>query len=182
MKKLLSILTSVFWFGCSAPTSPVAYTAYNMWHERTTMDSINYKKGTIIPAGTPLQAIPRDQYNYIFLEKFEGGRDFAIYFNGNHYPDVDVEKFARRTYVTTLSELYKGLSELEIDAIKRGVLVPGMSKRAVLISYGYPPSHRTPDLKANRWTYWMNRTHQKEICFDKDERTIRCEQMEDQTL
>ena len=42
-----------------------------------------------------------------------------------------------------------------------------MIKKAVLVSYGMPAEHRTPDLKANRWRYWMNKHKQKVICFHK---------------
>jgi len=74
----------------------------------------------------------------------------------------------------TFDELVKGMSTKEIDAIKQGKVVVGMSKKAVLVSYGRPAEHRTPDLKSDRWRYWMNKRKQKEICFDNNQRALRC--------
>jgi outer membrane protein assembly factor BamE (lipoprotein component of BamABCDE complex) len=62
--------------------------------------------------------------------------------------------------------LTEGLSSMEIEAIKKGVLVNGMSKRAVLICYGPPPEHYTPNQNANTWYYWANRKDKIEIKFD----------------
>jgi hypothetical protein len=64
--------------------------------------------------------------------------------------------------------LTAGLSGMEIDAIKKGVLVNGMSKRAVLICYGPPPEHYTPNQNASTWYYWANRKDKIEIKFDQD--------------
>ena len=69
--------------------------------------------------------------------------------------------------------MVEGMSATEIDAIKQGKIVVGMSKKGVLVSYGRPAEHRTPDLKSNKWRYWMNKRKQKEICFHNG-LTIRC--------
>ena len=42
-------------------------------------------------------------------------------------------------------------------AIKKGEVRPGMSRNAVLISWGYPPEVRTPELTLSDWTYWKSR-------------------------
>ena len=63
------------------------------------------------------------------------------------------------------SELTDGMSATEIDAIKQGKVVVGMSKKAVIVSYGRPARHRTPDLDSDEWRYWMNKRKHKVICF-----------------
>ena len=68
----------------------------------------------------------------------------------------------------TFSELTEGMTANEIRAIKAGVLVQGMSKRAVLVAYGPPPEHYTPDLKSNRWRYWTFISDTKTVFFNKD--------------
>ena len=52
-------------------------------------------------------------------------------------------------------EAMKGFSKKERNAVKRGFLVGGMSKEAVLMAYGYPPEHRTPSLDSNDWTFGL---------------------------
>ena len=47
--------------------------------------------------------------------------------------------------------------EKEQKAIKSGIIEVGMSREAVLMAYGYPPTIRTPSLDTDRWTYWRNR-------------------------
>ena len=70
----------------------------------------------------------------------------------------------------SFDELTKGLSGEEVSTIRKGVLVKGMTKRTVLISYGPPPEHRTPSLELNQWVYWRNLRKTKEICFDDNEK------------
>ena len=65
-------------------------------------------------------------------------------------------------------DLTKGLSEMEVGAIKKGVLYNGMSKRAVLICYGPPPEHYTPRQDSNIWYYWRNRRDKITLTFDPD--------------
>jgi hypothetical protein len=68
--------------------------------------------------------------------------------------------------------LTEGLSDIEIDAIKKGVIVNGMSKRAVLVCYGPPPEHYTPDQNALTWYYWTNRKDKIAIKFDTNHKTL----------
>ena len=70
--------------------------------------------------------------------------------------------------------LTAGMSETEIESIRIGVIKAGMSKQAVIASYGYPPEHRTPSLGGNQWIYWMSKYKTKTICFDAQELTVRC--------
>ncbi len=71
------------------------------------------------------------------------------------------------------AELTAGLSEKEIDAVKAGKLVVGMSKAAVIMARGYPPEHRTPSTEVNNWLYWENRFRKKAVNFDSEGRTTK---------
>jgi len=68
-------------------------------------------------------------------------------------------------------ELTAGLTQHEKTAIKTGVIQNGMSKKAVLISYGLPPEHATPNLNGNVWLYWMNKKRTEKILFNSKNRT-----------
>ena len=62
----------------------------------------------------------------------------------------------------------------DADVEEEGVVVEGMSKRAVLISVGIPPQHKTPTLDGKRWMYWVNRFRDKTICFGDNDRAVDC--------
>lgn len=65
------------------------------------------------------------------------------------------------------------MNQAELQAIKEGKLVVGMSKAAVIMAYGYPPEHRTPSLESNTWIYWIDRFRNKAILFDENNRTCK---------
>jgi hypothetical protein len=41
-----------------------------------------------------------------------------------------------------------------------------MSKDAVVMAYGYPPSHKIPTLDSNMWTYWRDRFRRVFVYFE----------------
>jgi len=51
--------------------------------------------------------------------------------------------------------LYSKFNGEEKENIKKGTIAEGMSKEAVLMAYGYPPSHRTAALASDEWAYWI---------------------------
>jgi outer membrane protein assembly factor BamE (lipoprotein component of BamABCDE complex) len=41
-----------------------------------------------------------------------------------------------------------------------------MTKEQVVMSLGYPPTHRTASVSDNEWTYWYNRWVTYKVQFD----------------
>jgi hypothetical protein len=170
------------------------YTAQNLWYEKPeSMWCINYKTGTMIPAGTPVNKVgysaikagrfQKAEAQAISFERTADGMDFFVNFRADYHPGKTIQDYKDLFFTEKdFDALTEGLTEKEIDAIKRGVVVKGMSKRAVLISYGMPPEHKTPDLDAKKWLYWRNRFASKEICFDGDDKAVDCAtlQLEDE--
>ena len=68
----------------------------------------------------------------------------------------------------TLETRTADMSELEKNAIAAGQISPGMSREAVLISWGYPPEHRTASLKSPSWIFWTSRFVNKTLVFGAD--------------
>jgi hypothetical protein len=58
------------------------------------------------------------------------------------------------------------MSKAEKECVRTGEIVAGISKDAVLVAYGYPPTHQTPTLKEPTWMYWRNRFGRRAISFD----------------
>jgi len=155
------------------------YTAHNLWYEKPeNISSINYATGTMIPAGTELSSIKvvggLGRKPFIKLTTKEGGEEFRIYFKIKFHPGVTAKEFMKRMITDKpFEQLTKGLSAKEIEAIKEGRLVVGMSKEAVIMTRGYPPEHKTSSVKNDKWLFWENRFRKKAIHFDKEGRTIR---------
>jgi hypothetical protein len=60
------------------------------------------------------------------------------------------------------------LTAEEQQSVMAGEIAVGMSKTAVVMAYGYPPGHRTPSLKLDKWTYWENRFKTRTVNFSDD--------------
>lgn len=159
------------------------YTAYNIWIiDGLHMKCINYKFGhDILPAGTQVYKISvnegaeRINVPSIKFVTVDGDKQFEIMFIDEWHPGKTIEDYKNYMFTSmTFDELTKGMSEAEVESIRKGTVIDGMSKKAVLVSYGYPPEHKTPSLDGDSWLYWSNRFKTFKVCFDKDGKTITC--------
>jgi hypothetical protein len=154
----------------TASSSPI-YNAYNIWFEKPDhLYSTGYHVGQMIPAGTQVHAeILNSRTPMIIFTTRSGGKKFQMEFVGRHHPGMTVEQYCSRMFTTkSFGELTEGFSDREIQAIKEGVLRTGMSKKAVIVSWGYPPEILTPTLQGNTWTFQEKRFLKKEINFDEN--------------
>lgn len=186
MQRLSLLLITVMLGGLLAlPSGAKAggpmYTTYNMWYEAPNrIWAVNYKRGNILPAGTLVKDIGifKEEYyphQYITFRRVSDNQTFKVYFRRKFHPGKSIEDYRQLMFSKqSFQQQTAGMSEREISAITRGVLVTGMSKQAVQMSYGVPPQHRTPDLSANIWRYWTSRMVDKDVCFGLDGRTIKC--------
>jgi hypothetical protein len=163
------------------------YTAYNIWYElgkENALWCINYKRGEMIPAGTEVtdvKIVEPESGRFlggtdraISFRTVENGKEFLVNFKPGFHPDLTIEDYMDKMFTSkNFDELTAGMSEYEIDAIKEGKVKVRMSKDAILVSYGYPPEHRTPSLKEDEWLYWMTRFQTKDIHFDENGMTFR---------
>jgi len=184
MIRQLLLLSALLFFCFTATASAweTAYTRYNIWREpHSRVWAINYKRGEMLPAGTEVRDVRintggfNDQY--ISFNRVSDGKLFHVYFRSKFHPGKTIADYRRFMFSNyPFSVQTNGMSDREIDAISRGVLVTGMSKKAVTMAYGIPPQHKTPNLNSNRWRYWTSRMVWKDICFSAAGRTIRCQQ------
>ncbi|MBU1183380.1 MAG: hypothetical protein KKF00_14705, partial [Proteobacteria bacterium] len=72
---------------------------------------------------------------------------------------------------------YYQATEADRENIKKGIITLGMSKKAVLMAYGYPPTHKTPLLTSDIWHYWYARLHKVNVYF-KDDKVFKIERIE----
>jgi len=159
--------------GDPAANSPTLYTAYTLWYDKPKkMSSINYHSGAIIPAGTAVVSVTRHGKTIKFKLAGEGGA-FSMQFIPKFHPGVSVEAFTKRLFVPEpLEERIKQFSEEEKALIRKGAVEDGMSKEAVLISWGPPPEHQTPSTTASSWIYWRNRFMKQAVDFDQNGKVV----------
>ena len=153
----------------------VLYTAHNIWYERADrVFAINYKKGIVIPAGSRVTGVRpvrggTPQLHFVIQD---AAIQVTMHLQPKFAPDVSIEALRDRTLTPAPWEkIIEGLEVQEIECVRNAVVQPGISKRAVLAAYGYPPEHITPSLEKPVWTYWINRFIKKELFFDANGRT-----------
>lgn len=146
------------------------YTKVNIWYEKPQkIFSTNYHKGTLLPVGSEVEIIKRSRKKIQFREK-SSGTEFRIVLVKDFTKLNETEFFDR--YLSKENVLngsaYAAFSALDKENIKTGTLSEGMSKAAVLIAYGYPPTHRTPSTDENVWIYWKHRFGNFRVQFKDD--------------
>ena len=153
------------------------YTAFNLWVPADySFHSVNYKNGgELLPAGSPIHDLKLDEAANTISFTTSNARRLTIHFAAKWHPGRSLADFAEQLASSkSLRRLTRGFSDAELAAIKAGQVSEGMSKAAVLVAYGYPPEHATPDLDADRWTYWLSRFNSRTLCFDNDRLLASC--------
>jgi hypothetical protein len=157
------------------------YTAYNIWYEKpASVWSTNYKTGMVIPAGTKVTNVrvgyKRGHSLIAFNVPSMNNGEFRIAFTKRHHGSLTFKQFTKRVFTTkTFKELSKGLTKEELKAIQspRPYICKGMTKKAVILSWGYPPEVATPATSLNAWKYWIHRFKTIVIRFDKNGKTTK---------
>ena len=151
------------------------HTAYNLWYtDPLNMDSLNVQQGSFIPAGSEIEPLSVGRWNDEIRFKVSAtGQIHCIKFSSAHRL-CTMREFILSAFTTKdRNALLTGLSEAEKARIIRGEAVPGMSRKAVLRSYGPPPACRTPDLRNGTWIYWRTPDDVIRLVFRDDKvRTI----------
>lgn len=160
------------------PEGKTYYTRVNIWYENPEeILSTNFHRGAIIPIGTEVKISRCKRGKICFTDKNEG----AVYtlIHAKKHSRIKFQELFER-YFSKDNAMIKGgdfynLTEQERKNIKNGTIAAGMNKDVILAAYGYPPSHVTPDLSSNIWTYWESRVR-KIIVHFKDNKVLNIEQ------
>ena len=177
------ILLSIAAVNCYAEEK--LYTAYNIWKWGGYNNAfINFKGGrSMIPAGTEIKGQPLIFENqptnnnqlhpqHVLFKTLPSNRNHRIHFILRHHRRKTIEDYMDYTFTPkNFEELTAGMTQNEIDAIKKGEIVDGMSKEAVLVCYGYPTERTTRSLDNKVWIYYINSRTQKRITFNSKNKT-----------
>jgi len=172
MKKIVVLLALVVLLsGCASvsineggvsinPVGKIYYTKINIWYKYPDkIKSTNNIDGTFLSLGTKVKILEFDSGKVKFID-IARDQFYTIIFVKKHTPMTSQELFNRyfseNNIMDTNGEFNKVTSK-EQEGIKKGRIFPGMSKKAVLLTLGYPPNHKTPSLEGNIWLYWGRR-------------------------
>jgi hypothetical protein len=146
------------------------YTRVNIWYENPeVIYSTNYHEGTMIPLGTKVEIVTEKKSKIVF-KTVEDGRSYTIVRMKRHTnitTNALLNQYFSRTNIVDSSE-YKALPKTAKKSIAAGEIELGMSKEAVLMAYGYPPTHRTPSTTSDRWIYWNQRARNFAVMFSNN--------------
>ncbi len=156
------------------------YTRTNIWYEKANdILSTNYHRGAILPIGTKVSIHNINNRRIQFTP--DGSTQMFAIINDKKTNTIGIEELFNRYFSTEPVEIgtgdYYQASEADRENIKSGTIALGMSKKAVLMAYGYPPTHRTPLLTSNIWYYWYARLHKVNVFF-KDDKVFKIEKIE----
>jgi hypothetical protein len=158
MKARSAILAAILAFaGASAAFAQnKLYTAANLWYEKPDrMYSTGYQKGAMLPAGSEVTDVKRSSRKLEFVSK---DTKYTMEFIAKHNPGVTAEQWMDRVLTSrNFGALTSGMTAAEIKAIKEGKIQVGMSKKAVLVSVGYPPETGTASTDSDTWKFWRDR-------------------------
>jgi hypothetical protein len=156
------------------------YTRTNIWYENPNdILSTNYHRGAILPVGTKV-SIHNIKNRRIQFTPDGSGQLFTL-INVTKTSTITTEELFSKYFSTEPVGIgtgdYYQVTEADRENIKTGTIAIGMSKKAVLMAYGYPPTHKTPLLTSDIWYYWYARLHEVIVYF-KDDKIFKIEKIE----
>jgi len=144
------------------------YTQTNIWYEKPMKILILFHAGAILPVGTKVTIEDMSSKALVFTR--EDGMKFRIY--TRKYYNLTGEEMAKLLFGSK-NPMAKGgkfhkFSKMERKQIKQGQIKKGMSREAVIMAYGYPPTHVNPSLKQDTWQLWVTRWNKLRVTFAND--------------
>jgi hypothetical protein len=141
------------------------FTAHSFFYHNGQHLTTNYRTGTLVPINTEVQIINSDSKT-IKVRIADSGQIIDIT-NIADYSGEDINGIFHRMFSPAPTDLSR-FPDRQRDLIRTGNAGLGMSKETVVKALGYPPSHKTPSLDDNTWTYWRNRFRTFVVDFESD--------------
>ncbi|MDP2863297.1 MAG: hypothetical protein Q8N95_10950 [Desulfobacterales bacterium] len=156
------------------------YTRANVWYEHpNNILSTNYHRGAILPIGTKVKIHSIKGEKIQFTP--DGSAQMFTIINDNKTSTISTDELFNRYFSVEAVQAgvgdYYQATEADRENIKKGIITLGMSRKAVLAAYGYPPTHKTPLLTSDIWYFWYARLHRVNVYF-KDDKVFKIEKIE----
>jgi len=156
------------------------YTRTNIWYEHPNdILSTNYHRGAILPFGTKVSIHSISNRRIQFTP--DGSAQMFTIINDKKTNTISIDELFNRYFSVEAVQAgvgdYYQATETDRENIKKGIITLGMSRKAVLMAYGYPPTHKTPLLTSDIWYYWYARLHKVNVYF-KDDKVFQIERID----
>lgn len=150
---------------CYQGDQPVYYSKVGFYFEKGRHLTTNYQRGIRVNVNTPVRYLDMGK-THLNIQLIDTGEVVTI---------QNVPKYSRRSMREVFELMFSPvivdtsmISKKWMSAIKSGRVQQGMTQDEVLMSMGYPPGHKTPDLSMDTWIYWQSKVDTLEIHFDGD--------------
>lgn len=164
MKRTIAIaLLGVGLAACHPPVSPEVlrqwqtrslYTCCNIHYENPNVSDANYTVGSILPFGSPATVEKMTSDAVTFRA---GATELTLAHAYGRDQESAQQYFSKILVDTDPHTRFATFPKQVQSAITDGRVEVGMTKEQVIMSLGYPPTHRTASTDLNTWTYWYNR-------------------------
>ena len=140
------------------------YTLVNLHPDepRQRLYSVNYQQQGLIPLCTKVKLESLDKRKLTFRVLGKDREYEYVFHNSLREP---IPKHLDRYFGKKCEPKLESLSEVDRKGVQAGSVLPGMTKRAVILAIGYPPEHATPSLDSDVWTFWKNRFGKMQVHF-----------------
>jgi len=159
--------------GCSTGVPPevlseyqsrTLYTCCNIHYEGAEITDANYFVGSTLPLGSPVGVEELTSESVTFSA---GATVLTLYHSYGTEQESAREYFDKVLVTHDPKKKVAGFPQAVRDAIRDARVERGMTREQVIMSLGYPATHRTPSTSTSEWTYWYNRWITYKVQFDE---------------
>src|SRR5262249_14307663 len=132
-------------------------------HEGDQINDANYAVGTLLPLGAKatVQGAGRDSITFVA----DGTKLTLSHSYGTK--EETFQQYIDKVLVANDPKLQVASFQPAVqEAIRDARVERGMTREQVILSLGYPPTHRTPSTNDREWTYWYNRWVTYRVVFN----------------
>lgn len=150
------------------------YTRFNIWYRNPTeISARNHLRGRILPFGTQIniQSVEVSRlspYSDTWIIAFSPVGSKTVYkiaFDEQLMLQT-LDSYLQKLFTRkSRAELIKAINKKFLKDIDRGQVVQKMTREEVLLTYGYPPPHRTFSLKNDTWIYQIKDFSSRRVVF-----------------
>lgn len=145
--------------------SKTLYTCCNIHYEDPAkIVDANFYVGSTLPFGTAV-AVQKMTTKSVSFRAQAG--DFTVSHIYGTEQETAQQYFAKILVDTDPRARFDTFSPSVQEAVREGRVEQGMTREQVIMSLGYPPTHRTPSTELTTWTYWLNRWKTFDVLFDE---------------
>lgn len=166
------VIAALLVAGCHPKVSPevlqqwqsrTLYTCCNIHYEGQTLNDANYYVGSTLAFGSPAVVEEMTDQSVTFNS---GTTKLTLLHAFGTQQETGQQYFDKILVQSDPHLRYAAFPKAAQAAISDSRVERGMTREQVLMSVGYPPTHRTASTNDATWTYWYNRWKTYQVMFD----------------